>query len=185
MRCIGQCARDWGIQTRACDSRFHSRHYANLRCGSETAGGRGIAGDGVSVRSRRYWPAGREWNKTLLEEGFCILGARSLFNQERFFGPSFSNFSNKGDYDLRMRGTSWDGRCLVAVSADSIVRREPESCTRGSATVGFSGVPLSSKLAKRSRSRWAPVCWPTATPVVHLSMSCSSVLLSCFFLVEG
>ena len=122
---------------------------------------------------------------TLLEEGFCILGARSLFNQERFFGPSFSNFSNKGDYDLRMRGTSWDGRCLVAVSADSIVRREPESCTRGSATVGFSGVPLSSKLAKRSRSHWAPVCVPTATPVVHLSMSCSSVLLSCFFLVEG
>ena len=144
MRCIGQCARDWGIQTRACDSRFHSRHYANLRCGSETAGGRGIAGDGVSVRSRRYWPAGREWNKTLLEEGFCILGARSPFlirrYQERFSGPIFSNFSSEGDDGLRLRRTSWDGRCLFAVSADSFVRREPESCTRGSAIAGF-GVP--------------------------------------------
>ena len=51
--------------------------------------GCGSAGDGVSVRSRRYWPAGREWNKTLLEEGFCILGARSPFFNHEISGAIF------------------------------------------------------------------------------------------------
>ena len=143
---IGQCARDRGFRSGFATvglivdtTQFYEvvqRPPGGVGCGS--------AGDGVSVRSRRYWPAGREWNKILLEEGFCILGARSPFlirrYQERFSGLIFSNFSSEGDDGLRLRRTSWDGRCLFAVSADSFVRREPESCTRGSAIAGF-GVP--------------------------------------------
>ena len=64
---IGQCARDRGFRSGFATvglivdtTQFYEvvqRPPGGVGCGS--------AGDGVSVRSRRYWPAGREWKMQL------------------------------------------------------------------------------------------------------------------------
>ena len=66
---IGQCARDRGFRSGFATVglivdttqlyEVVQRPPGRVGCGS--------AGDGVSVRSRRYWPAGREWKPFLVQ----------------------------------------------------------------------------------------------------------------------
>ena len=56
----------------------------------------------MSARSRRYWPAEREWNRTLKEEGFYRLGARSLMdNIERSIMAGSNIDYNRSDFSVR------------------------------------------------------------------------------------
>ena len=182
---IGQCARDRGFRSGFATvglivdtTQFYEvvqRPPGGVGCGS--------AGDGVSVRSRRYWPAGREWNKTLLEEGFCILGARSPFlirrYQERFSGPIFSNFSSEGDDGLRLRRTSWDGRYLFAVSAQIHSYAESLSRVHVGAPLRVSGFPLRFRLVKSSQALLGSSLRAhrhPSRPPIHELFECSFVL---------
>ena len=178
---IGQCARDRGFRSGFATVglivdttqlyEVVQRPPGRVGCGS--------AGDGVSVRSRRYWPAGREWNKTLLEEGFCILGARSPFLirsdfSVRSFPTSVARETTACGCDGH-RGTA--GVCLQSLQIHSYA--ESLSRVHVGAPLRVSGFPLRFRLVKSSQALLGSSLRAhrhPSRPPIHELFECSSVL---------